>query len=83
MGMKISGFISPVGATGGGSSSGGSSSGGGTSSAAGCYSDTLGREMPANACVQSKFDDAWYQCDNGSWVDRWTDPTACDGQYPL
>jgi hypothetical protein len=62
-------------------SSGGGSSGGST--ARGCYSDTLGREMPANACVQSKYDDAWYQCDDGSWVDRWTDPAACDGVYPL
>jgi predicted small secreted protein len=57
--------------------------GGGGSSAKGCYSDTLAREMPANACVQSKYDDAWYQCDNGAWVDRWTDPAACDGIYPL
>ena len=75
MGMTISGFISPSG-TGGSPppSSGGS---------AGCYSDTLGREMPANACVQCSSDSAWYQCDNGSWVDRWTDPTACDGTYPL
>jgi hypothetical protein len=62
-----------------GSSSGGSSSGGGT----GCYSDTLGKDMPANACVQSKYDSQWYQCDDGAWVDRWTDPAACDGVYPL
>jgi hypothetical protein len=62
---------------------GGSSGGGGSTSAKGCYSDTLGREMQANACVQSRSDSAWYQCDNGSWVDRWDDPTACDGVYPL
>ena len=62
----------------GGSSGGGTSSGG-----AGCYSDTLARQMPDNACVQSKYDDAWYQCSGGDWVDRWTDPTACDGVYPL
>jgi Phage tail lysozyme len=49
----------------------------------GCYSDTLGREMPDNACVQSKYDSDWYQCKNGSWDDRWTDPAACDGTYPL
>lgn len=79
MGMTISGFISPVGLTGG--STGGSS--GGSPAPAGCYSDTLGRQMQANACVQSKFDDAWYQCDDGAWVDRWSDPTACDGVYPL
>ena len=60
---------------------GGSSGGGG--GGAGCYSATLGREMPANACVQSRSDSLWYQCDDGDWVDRWTDPTACDGVYPL
>ncbi|HEY5243062.1 MAG TPA: phage tail tip lysozyme [Polyangiaceae bacterium] len=64
-----------------GSSSGGG--GGGGAAPKGCYSDTLAREMPANACVQSKYDSDWYQCDDGSWVDRWTDPTACDGVYPL
>jgi hypothetical protein len=72
--------LSAYGHGGSGSSSGGGSSGGG---AKGCYSDTLGKEMPANACVQSKYDDDWYQCDDGNWVDRWTDPTACDGVYPL
>jgi Phage tail lysozyme len=56
---------------------------GGTSGGAGCYSGTLGTEMPDNACVQSKFDDLWYQCSNGSWVDRWSDPTACNGVHPL
>ena len=58
---------------------GGVHSGGG----AGCYSGTKGRTMSDNACVQSKYDGLWYQCDNGSWVDRWTDPTACNGVYPL
>jgi hypothetical protein len=56
---------------------------GGGGGGKGCYSDTLGRNMPDNACVQSKYDDLWYQCDNGDWVDRWTDPTACDGVHPL
>lgn len=56
---------------------------GGTSGGAGCYSGTLGKEMPDNACVQSKFDNLWYQCSNGSWVDRWTDPDACNGVHPL
>ncbi|HEX8795574.1 MAG TPA: phage tail tip lysozyme [Polyangiaceae bacterium] len=68
--------LSAYGGSGGGSGGGG---GGGK----GCYSDTLAREMPDNACVQSKYDSAWYQCDNGSWADRWTDPAACDGVYPL
>ena len=50
---------------------------------AGCHSDTLGRTMPDNACVESSSNDDWYQCDNGSWTDRWTDPAACNGVYPL
>ncbi len=57
--------------------------GGGGNSGQGCYSNTLGKEMPDNACVQSKSDDAWYQCANGDWVDRWTDPDACNGVHPL
>jgi hypothetical protein len=48
-----------------------------------CYSATLGEEMPANACVQSAYDGLWYQCSSGSWVDRWSDPDACNGEYPL
>jgi Phage tail lysozyme len=61
----------------------GGSGGGGGGSDAGCYSGTLAEQMPANACVQSKFDNLWYQCSNGSWVDRWSDPTACNGVHPL
>jgi hypothetical protein len=57
--------------------------GGGSSGDAGCYSNTLGKEMPDNACVQSKSDGLWYQCADGAWVDRWTDPEACNGVYPL
>ena len=57
--------------------------GGGSSSGAKCYSQTLGKEMPHNACVQSKFDKLWYQCANDGWVDRWTDPNPCDGIHPL
>jgi hypothetical protein len=49
----------------------------------GCYSDTLRKEMPDNVYVQSKYDDDWYQCANGSWDDRWTDPATCYGVYPL
>lgn len=66
---------------------GGSGSGGGTTPPPApvgtCYSGTLERDMPQNACVESKFDGAWYQCSNGSWVDRWSDPDPCSGQYPL
>jgi hypothetical protein len=48
-----------------------------------CYSDTLGRDMPENSCVQSASNSEWYQCDDGSWVDRWDDPAACIAVYPL
>jgi len=60
----------------------GAGSSGGTASPAGCHSDSLGKDMPANACVQSHSDTKWYQCDNGRWVDRWSDPHACNGVYP-
>ena len=48
-----------------------------------CYSHTLGKDMPDNACVQSDVDNRWYQCAGGSWVDRWTDPNDCDGIHAL
>jgi len=79
MGMTISGYVAPSGT---GGSSGGTTSGG-SSGGAGCHSDTLGKEMPDNACVQSASDSEWYQCDAGSWTDRWTDPTACNGVHAL
>jgi hypothetical protein len=58
---------------------GGSSGGGG----AGCYSHTLGRQVPDNTCVQSRADSLWYQCAGDHWVDRWTDPAACSSVHPL
>jgi hypothetical protein len=48
-----------------------------------CHSDTLGRDVPGNTCVQSSSDGLWYQCDDGSWVDRESDPAACIAVYPL
>ena len=57
--------------------------GGGGVGGAGCYSSTLGREVADNACVQSKYDDKWYQCNNAHWVDRWSDPAACSSVHPL
>ena len=64
------------------------SSGGGTTSTptgtgAACYSGTKNAEMPENSCLQSKFDNQWYQCSAGSWVDRWSDPDPCSGVFPL
>jgi len=67
----------------GGSTGGGTTGGGGTSGGAGCYSGTLSEQEPENACVQSKYDNLWYQCSNGSWVDRWSDPDACSSVHPL
>jgi len=54
-----------------------------SSSAASCYSGTLGKSVPHDTCVESKFDGVWYQCDDGSWVDRWSDPRACASVHPL
>ncbi len=70
---------------GGGTSGGGAGggSGGGTTTSATCYSGTLERDVPQNSCVESKFDGAWYQCSNGQWVDRYSDPEACVAEYPL
>ena len=70
--------------SGGGGSGGGSGSDtGSTSTGADCSSGTLGRDVPENTCVQSMYDGQWYQCSNGSWVDRWSDPDACVAVYPL
>ena len=57
--------------------------GGGGGGTASCYSGTLGKSVPHNTCVESKFDKLWYQCDNGGWVDRWSDPEACSSVHPL
>ncbi len=66
-----------------GSGGGGGGSGGTSGASGGCFSSTLGKEMPANACVQSASDKGWYQCSSGAWVDRWNDPTPCVAVYPL
>jgi hypothetical protein len=58
-------------------------SGGGGNNGASCFSNTLHKDMPDNACVQSRSDGLWYQCNNGSWVDRFSDPEPCNGIHPL
>ncbi len=65
-------------------------SGGGASTpppapaASGCWSNTLGVEVPLNTCVQSKSDRLWYQCSGANkWVDRASDPAACVSVHPL
>ncbi len=40
---------------------------GGSSGGSACFSQTLNREMPHLACVESRFDRAWYQCVDGTW----------------
>jgi len=69
--------------TGTGSGTGTGTGSGTTIGAAPCYSGTLGETEPENTCVQSKYDDLWYQCNNGSWIDRWSDPEACVSVHPL
>jgi hypothetical protein len=54
-----------------------------TPATGGCYSGTLERDVPENTCVESMFDGLWYQCSDGSWVDRWSDPNLCVAEYPL
>jgi hypothetical protein len=62
---------------------GGTPTGGDPNDGPTCFSGTLEREMPENACVESKFDGLWYQCSDGMWVDRWSDPDPCNGEFPL
>lgn len=76
MGMTIAGYISPAPA-------GASPLTGSSVVGTGCYSDTLAKQMEDNACVQSSADSDWYQCDDGQWDPRASDPWACNGQYPL
>jgi hypothetical protein len=71
------------GGPGGGPCAGGGSAPPPTPTGGNCYSGTLGREVANNTCVQSKFDSKWYQCNAGTWVDRWSDPAACSSVHPL
>jgi hypothetical protein len=52
-----------------------------TSSGTSCYSGTLGKEVANNTCVENSS--GWFQCDDGVWVDRYTDKSACSSTYPL
>lgn len=53
------------GAIGGGGAADETSSG--SQDAGGCWSGTLSEMVDARTCVQSKFDDVWYQCRDGQW----------------
>ncbi|MBA3539205.1 MAG: hypothetical protein H0T79_06225 [Deltaproteobacteria bacterium] len=62
---------------------GGSTDTGAGGAADECYSSTLGRNVAENTCVQSAADSAWYQCSDGEWVDRYSNPEACVSEHPL
>jgi hypothetical protein len=50
----------------------------------GCWSSTLGKQVPVNTCVQSRADKKWYQCLAGNdWEIRWNVPAACISEHPL
>jgi lysozyme len=82
------GGSSSGGSSSGGSSSGGSSSGGTSSGSSGASSGSssgsssggssngdcqlAGKSYAANTCTET------LQCSNGSWIDRYDDPTSCD-----
>ncbi len=55
--------------------------------AGGCYSGTLEEMVPASTCVESKFDDKWYQCIDTKWIAGGASGTgpngACVSKHPL
>lgn len=57
--------------------------GGGGGGDPGCHSATLNKEVPDNTCVQARSDRQWYQCKDGAWVARFSDPEACASVHPL
>lgn len=57
---------------------------------ASCFSGTYGREMPGRTCLQSRFDNDWYQCTGSGWLLDRAIPTrrsgpagACASVIPL
>lgn len=50
---------------------------------ASCWSTTLNRSMAERACVQSRSDSRWYQCNDGLWRAGQGSQGACQGTYPL
>jgi hypothetical protein len=47
-----------------------------------CYTpDCHHLKVPDNACVELSDGVDWIECDNGSWTNRWTDVTPCNGLY--
>lgn len=53
-----------------------------------CYSSTRQRDEQVGVCVQSRFDNYWYQCTRSGWVHSPTLPTSgavgtCTARHPL
>jgi hypothetical protein len=45
-----------------------------------CSSATLDRDVDDGVCVQAASDGEWYQCDNGTWIDR-SSSAGCPSAY--
>ncbi len=56
---------------------------GGSSTDDRCFSQTLGRNMAEGVCLQSRFDNNWYQCSNGAWYPGRGNRGNCSASYPL
>lgn len=70
----------PAGSQGGYVSAGG---GGHYQSDGTCYSQTFNRSMPERVCVQSRFDNLWYQCRDSLWYRGRGSQGACRSEHPL
>lgn len=66
-----------------GADPGGVCGGGGGGGDPGCHSATLNRPVPDNTCVQARSDGRWYQCKDGAWGDRFSNPEACASVHAL
>ena len=54
-----------------------------SNAAVGCYSDTVGTDVPDGACVQSYDGGGWYACDHGDWVDADSALAGCSEIHAL
>jgi peptidoglycan/xylan/chitin deacetylase (PgdA/CDA1 family) len=65
---------------------GGAAPGGGATpppAADSCSSATLGRDVGANVCVQSRSTQKWSGCEDGDWVGSSADDPKCTQKFPL
>lgn len=56
---------------------------GAPSHGAGCFSSTLGREVPLNTCVESRRDEKWYRCEDEEWVGSSATDPKCVTHFAL